>query len=421
MGNQTSRLDQRGSNGRINTDPCLNNMRQLHDDQDPFKRQYPLPSIANEHDRIKPRKQSSPAVIDPSRRKQYKKIFFRSNTTSSNNFLKENNASVDISSFSSQRNIHPLATTPSFHSMDQYTEAFSTSADTLRYTTQGWDDAYYSTIQNRKYHKVNGSNYILPCDDEEIDRLHLQHFMIRFAIQGNYLAPVHDMLRKGSKILDVGCGPGTWSMEIAGEYPKSTVIGIDMTPLFPREIKPSNCAFYQCNLLNKLPFEDSSFDYVFMRFMNQGISADQWLNLLKELSRILKPNGWIEWVEADNEIHRPGPITKEFNQQLIQLMEHHQQDPSLGKHLQEKLKETNQFNHISSMFVSCPGGQWAGKLGKLTMQAWKAYYQALRPLLCELWGVTEKEYTEKLKQCWREADEHKTFENIHFCYAQKKA
>jgi ubiquinone/menaquinone biosynthesis C-methylase UbiE len=73
------------------------------------------------------------------------------------------------------------------------------------------------------------------------------------------------MLRKGSKILDVGCGPGTWSMEIAGEYPKSTVIGIDMTPLFPREIKPSNCAFYQCNLLNKLPFEDSSFDYVFMR------------------------------------------------------------------------------------------------------------------------------------------------------------
>ncbi|CAO3694792.1 unnamed protein product [Rhizopus stolonifer] len=335
-----------------------------------------------------------------------------------NNNNNNNNIPVE---YQSPNLIHPLTTTSSLYSMDQYTETFSTSSETLKYTTQGWDDAYFSTVQNRKYHKVNGSNYLLPCDEEEVDRLHLQHFMIRFAIQGNYLAPVHDMLRKGSKILDVGCGPGTWSMEIAGEYPKSTVVGIDMTPLFPRENKPTNCAFYQCNILNKLPFEDHSFDYIFMRSMNQGIDADRWSFVLEELSRILKPNGWIEWVEADNELHRPGPITQEFNQQLIQLMECHQQDPSIGKHLQEKLKETKQFTHMSSMFVSCPGGQWAGKLGKLTMQSWKAYYQALRPLLCELWGVTEKEYTEKLKQCWREADNHKTFENIHFCYAQKRA
>lgn len=81
----------------------------------------------------------------------------------------------------------------------------------------------------------------------------------------NYLAPVHDLLRKGGRVLDVGCGPGAWSMEIAGEYPKSVITGIDMAPLFPRDIKPTNCAFYQSNILNKLPFEDSSFDYIFMR------------------------------------------------------------------------------------------------------------------------------------------------------------
>ncbi|KAG1337607.1 hypothetical protein G6F62_005847 [Rhizopus arrhizus] len=388
MGNQASRLDPcESSQNRMNNDPCLDNMRQLHNTEDPFKRQYSLPCIVD-HDHIKPRKQSSPAIVDVSKGRIKKKLFKSSN---------------DI---------------PTMHNTNASCPTVVVQPE--HYITQEWDDDYYSTIQNRKYHKVNGSNYLLPCDEEEVDRLHLQHFMIRFAIQGNYLAPVHDLLRKGSKVLDVGCGPGTWSMEIAGEYPKSTVIGIDMTPLFPREIKPSNCAFYQCNILDKLPFDDNTFDYIFMRFMHQAVDADRWSSILKEITRILKPDGWIEWVEPDSEIHRSGPITKEFNHQMVQLMEHHQQDSSLGKCLQEKLKDTNQFENISSMFVSCPGGKWAGQLGQLTIQSWKAYYLALAPLLCQLQGITEKEYSEKLKQCWREADEHKTFENIHFCYAQKK-
>lgn len=81
------------------------------------------------------------------------------------------------------------------------------------------------------------------------------------------MAPVSDILRKGGRVLDIGCGPGSWSMEIAGEYPKSTVIGIDITPIYPKEIKPTNCAFYQCNVLNTLPFEDNTFDYIFMRYV----------------------------------------------------------------------------------------------------------------------------------------------------------
>jgi hypothetical protein len=54
------------------------------------------------------------------------------------------------------------------------------------------------------------------------------------------------------------------------------------------------------------------------------------------------------------------------------------------------------------------------------MQTWKAYYQAFQPLMCEYWGMSPMEYNEKLKICWREADEYKTFENVHFSYAQKR-
>lgn len=94
-----------------------------------------------------------------------------------------------------------------------------------------------------------------------ISLFYINHFKYR-----NYLAPVSDVLRKGGRVLDIGCGPGSWSMEIAGEYPKSTVVGVDITPNYPREIKPANCAFYQCNILSDLPFEDNTFDYVFMRY-----------------------------------------------------------------------------------------------------------------------------------------------------------
>jgi ubiquinone/menaquinone biosynthesis C-methylase UbiE len=56
-------------------------------------------------------------------------------------------------------------------------------------------------------------------------------------------------------------------MEIAGEYPKSEVVGIDMSSMFPAEIKPTNCQFMRINILEKLPFDDDSFDFIFMRYV----------------------------------------------------------------------------------------------------------------------------------------------------------
>ncbi|ORZ07833.1 S-adenosyl-L-methionine-dependent methyltransferase [Absidia repens] len=276
-------------------------------------------------------------------------------------------------------------------------------------------------INGRKFHTCAGASYILPCDEEEIDRLHLLHFMVRFAIQGNYLAPVTDSLRKGAQVLDIGCGPGSWTMEIAGEYPKSTIVGIDMTNVFPRDIKPTNCHFYQCNALQGLPFEDASFDYVFMRFMSQGIELEQWDPLLKDIIRVLKTGGWVEVVEVDLELHRTGPTTKLYNEHLISLMAERHLDPCSGRRLKERFDNREELTNVNSTFISCPGGHWAGKLGQLTIQSWKSYYQALGPQICIASDMTMDEYNENLETCWDEADEYKTFENVHFAYAQKRS
>jgi hypothetical protein len=276
MGNQTSRLDQSSSsNTFINDDPCLDNMRQWHTNKndEPYKRQYPLPTIASDHNRIKPRKQSSPAAVTTvntlysNNRKPFSRFFFNkqklprnnscidatlvhynntltaptttitkqvllnNNTSNTTNTISLNSSSISTTSSlininNSNNNtnsqphfVHPLAP-PSINSVDLRSsptalfpfenESFSrTSFDVtsssrrlnnnnsnrnslnnaqlmlLAHQQQQQQEQYSYRLQGkRKYHQITGSNYLLPCDEEEIDRLHLQHFMVRFAIQG---------------------------------------------------------------------------------------------------------------------------------------------------------------------------------------------------------------------------------------------
>ncbi|CAO3569605.1 unnamed protein product [Mortierella alpina] len=68
----------------------------------------------------------------------------------------------------------------------------------------------FQWLEGRRYHNTPGASYLLPNDIDEVDRLQLQHFILRYAIQGNYKSPLDKS--KVRAILDVGCGPGTWTM-----------------------------------------------------------------------------------------------------------------------------------------------------------------------------------------------------------------
>lgn len=274
-------------------------------------------------------------------------------------------------------------------------------------------------MAGRRFHNVEGSEYLYPCDEEEIDRLHVMHFMVRFAIQGNYLAPVSDSLRNGAAVLDVACGPGSWSMEMAGEYPKAELVGIDMTSMFPSEIKPPNCQFIRANITQPLPFDDSSFDYVFMRFVNMGIEVEQWDTVIRELFRVAKPGAWIELVEADVERYRVGPCTRDFDTKLAEVLRGRNMDPFASRNLDKLLIKHGLIN-VKRTFISSPAGEWAGKLGQLTLQSWKANFEALKPQLCLAWNISEEQYQALTSACLSEADIHKSYENIHFAYGQKK-
>jgi SAM-dependent methyltransferase len=144
------------------------------------------------------------------------------------------------------------------------------------------------------------SSFLFPIEDDsndEIDRLVSQHYILRTAFNSDYSIPSSLFKKNNTIVLDVGCGPGTWTMEMASQFPKATFIGVDFRDMSPHDIKPKNCHFQQHLDIVKLPFGDNSVDYIFQRDMNWFLNAESWIPLIKEYFRILKPGGWIELVE----------------------------------------------------------------------------------------------------------------------------
>ncbi|CAG8522686.1 5562_t:CDS:2 [Ambispora leptoticha] len=138
--------------------------------------------------------------------------------------------------------------------------------------------------------------------NEEIDRLHSQHYLYRHAWKGNFSAPIHERLIEGIYVLDVGCGPGTWLLDMASSYPTSKFMGIDLFPQFPSEVKPKNCEFLTADLLEGLPFE-----------WNEQV--------IKELTRLTKPGGFVELMDVHMPARDLPPKAKKISDMIIAEME----------------------------------------------------------------------------------------------------
>jgi ubiquinone/menaquinone biosynthesis C-methylase UbiE len=96
------------------------------------------------------------------------------------------------------------------------------------------------------------------------------------------------------------------------DYPRSSFTGIDISPIYPGDIKPRNLAFYTANVLEGLPFADNTFDFVYMRFLMTAFTEDDWQKVVKELIRVCKPNGWVEFMEGDLVFNPEGPAGKKL-------------------------------------------------------------------------------------------------------------
>lgn len=111
------------------------------------------------------------------------------------------------------------------------------------------------------------------------------------------------------KILDIGCGTGAMTRLLARKYPEAQIIGLDMSAVPEgRYTKLAHVEFVQADILDLLrdgkdeKFQPESFDYIFQRLLIFGMKS--WPRYLSDVTRLLKPGGWLELHEGNVNIRK---------------------------------------------------------------------------------------------------------------------
>ncbi|RIB18745.1 S-adenosyl-L-methionine-dependent methyltransferase [Gigaspora rosea] len=200
-------------------------------------------------------------------------------------------------------------------------------------------------------------------DDQYIDRMQLFHHVIRCVSNGNFKVPLNEQLKEGGVVvLDFCCGTGTWLSEMASDFPNSTFVGIEKDSMYP-EHKPKNVKIVQANVLEKFPFQDDTFDFVYSRLNFLSFSESQWKNhLIKELIRVLKPGGYLECIDhlgTDNK----GPILEKFSFAIEKVLIQAGRSPSLASKFSDVIEFEPQMGKVTLTEVIVPIGSWGGELG----------------------------------------------------------
>ncbi|RIA99018.1 S-adenosyl-L-methionine-dependent methyltransferase [Glomus cerebriforme] len=258
----------------------------------------------------------------------------------------------------------------------------------------------------------------------DLSYLRLHNGLFRHIWSADYSAPVHEVLQKGgAKVLDVGCGPGVWVMEMSKDYPSCNFIGIDSLSIHPQDPKDltPNSKFLQVNsLLDPLPFEDNCFDYVHCRNANMDFSTFQWKDqIIPEMIRITKPDGFVEHCEVDEHHVNEGPIMRKITDSITNYNVSREIDGMIGEKLDEILLKTGLLYNIHHQQKYSPLGNWGGEYGKMAIDIFAAKCRTLRNQLAEEMKITPQEFDEKIENCLIEAENTRTYLKSHRIYAQK--
>ncbi|KAL1920833.1 uncharacterized protein VTP21DRAFT_11468 [Calcarisporiella thermophila] len=282
-----------------------------------------------------------------------------------------------------------------------------------------YEEIRFKWVDGRRFHDDKEVHYLLPNDYEELDRLIMRHYGFRSLHAGyNFLAPVKDTLVNGAMVLDAGCGPGTWTMDMATDFPKSHFIGIDVSPVFPHQIVPGNCRFQLANLIKGLPFADETFDYVFQRCVHFGLVKSEWPGVIQELLRVLKPGGYLEIVEADYDLKRGGVAFRKISRGLVNSMRAREIEPSWARDIRSHFDQLG-LEDVQSLTMPFPLGKFAGRIGELGRDNWVQLFRSLRPYLSQVMNISTEEYDEAEPDMQRDMESHRVYIDIVSTYARK--
>ncbi|KAG8712806.1 hypothetical protein FRC09_019433 [Ceratobasidium sp. 395] len=199
-------------------------------------------------------------------------------------------------------------TSMSYLNTEGYTETGTdgrlSPAPSIYSLTESLRDQSFRHVHGRSLN-AHSDVYSLPADEEEAERLYKQHRMFyHLARDDNYYglsATVKEVLaptpQRQRAVLDLGCGPGAWTIQCADDFPHAEVLGVDLAPT-SAIAPPPNCRFEIDDLnLGLEHFFGDTFDLVHARLLNSGVK--DYAGLVDQVSRCVRPGGLVMFTEVD--------------------------------------------------------------------------------------------------------------------------
>lgn len=147
------------------------------------------------------------------------------------------------------------------------------------------------------------NSYIFdPENATELARLTMQDHVVSQAMGGALSGvPRPSPLQN---ILDLGCGPGGWVLDVAFALPDAEIEGMDVSRIMvdyaharARTQQLVNASFGVMDITRPLDLPDASFDLVNGRFLLAVLGREVWPSFLAECHRILRPGGFLRLTE----------------------------------------------------------------------------------------------------------------------------
>ncbi|KAH8106631.1 hypothetical protein DFH11DRAFT_1639294 [Phellopilus nigrolimitatus] len=270
----------------------------------------------------------------------------------------------------------------------------------------------------RKYHNYPDSHYVLPTDEQEVERLRLQHNVVKNAFEGRLIFPP---LKSQSSyfVLDSGVGPAAWLLDVASELSVSAILhGVDLeSRLFPHS-RPTNVSFSVGSIVS-LPEEwKNKFDLVNQRLLLTALTRSQWPQTLGQIHRVLSPGGWVQLGEVGT--WHAGPVSERHRRMLHALFDSRELLLDVSMEIPELLRKAK-FDNIKVEVRNLP---LAGETGADARNNWIGAFRAVKTPIMRLGGLgfvqTEEEFDHFLDELEKEWDSTPDAEiEFHIFYAQK--
>ncbi|CAG8762666.1 16436_t:CDS:2, partial [Dentiscutata erythropus] len=199
--------------------------------------------------------------------------------------------------------------------------------------------------------------------DQEEEIAGLRHNLIREVFNGNFSSPIRNELNNGElKILDVGCGFGTWLFEMSSDFQNCQFVGVDKTPQHFIANKPKNVDFVSADVTKGLPFNDESFDFIHIQNLVFDLRDKQWDSLIRECVRVLRPGGYIEITETKFGAKSFGPELEKLEKNMIDFLTERKINTLIVDRIEDIMNSNNLQNivHYESYF---PVGTWNSDFG----------------------------------------------------------